>query len=297
MFCKLLKKMAHAFVVIFLWHLIGVFGADKDEVKTVPVKEGDSVTLNLDLTEEQKNHKLELLITGAKIATINIASQQISYSDSAGRFRDRLQLDNQTGSLTIKNMRTTDTGLYTLEITGKQLLRKSFSVTVYAPLPIPVITRYSPSSSSSSSSSGSLLCSVMNVSRANLSWYKGISVLSSISVCDLSSSISLHLEVQDQDKNTYSCVINNPIINQTTHLDNITQLCHTCAGSTGSDNICYCGSAEAVIRLVVSALMGVAAVAAVVVLIYDIRSRKVEQERRDQTKSSDLNNSDISKQE
>ncbi|KAG1929401.1 hypothetical protein F2P79_022956 [Pimephales promelas] len=204
-----------------------VFGADADEVKTVLAKEGDSVTLNSnlnpDFTEGQR-YNLEWLFTGVVIATID-TSQQISY-DSAERFRDRLQLDHQTGSLTIKNMKTTDSGLYRLEMTEKQLLRKSFSVTVYARLPIPSITRYCPSSSSSSSSE-SLLCTVMNVSRATLSWYKGMSVLSSISVSNLSSSLSLHLDVEYQDNNTYSCVINNPVSNQTTHLD-ITQLFHTC---------------------------------------------------------------------
>ncbi|KAI2650745.1 SLAM family member 9 [Labeo rohita] len=238
-----------------------------DGLNSVSVKEGDSITLNSDLKMKDNDQILWTFLNEFNlIAEINKQTKRMTVHDDVldGRFRQRLKLNEQTGSLTITNTTTDDSGYYVLLIYGANPSLKTFSIYVHARLPVPVI---SSNSSKCSSSYCSLVCSVVNVSDVTLSWYKGNSLLSSISVSDLSISLSLPLEVEYQDKNTHSCVINNPISNQTQHLD-ISKLCHTC-----SDSVHCCGSTEAVIRLVLSALVGVATV---ILLVYDIRSRRTE---------------------
>ncbi|XP_051741598.1 SLAM family member 5-like isoform X5 [Ctenopharyngodon idella] len=212
------------FVCLCLWSLNGVFVADA--VKSESVTEGESVSLNSSVTQIQTHEDIEWKFGDFLIASVKNNKSKSYDGSAAGRFRGRLKLD-QTGSLTIINSRTTDSGLYTVSSSSRDTIN-TINLTVYARLPVPVITR---DCSSSSSSSCSLVCSAVNVSHVTLSWFKGNSVLSSIRVSDLSISLSLPLEVEYQDRNTYSCVINNPIRNQTRHLD-ITELCHTCAGES-----------------------------------------------------------------
>ncbi|XP_050956797.1 SLAM family member 5-like [Labeo rohita] len=218
--------MFHMFVLFCLcwWSLIGVFS------ESLFLMEGDSVTLHTDLTEIPEDDEI-LWNFGSERSLIAEISKTAgifsTYGDVLdGRFRDRLKLDKKTGSLTITNITTQHAGRYEVLINGAKLTSKAFSVSVYAHLPVPNIIR--DCSASSSKESCSLVCSAVNVSDVTLSWYKGNSLLSSISVSGLSISLSLPLEVEYQDKNTYSCVINNPINNQTTHL-NITEHCQPCA--------------------------------------------------------------------
>uniref|UniRef100_A0A8C2C490 Immunoglobulin domain-containing protein n=1 Tax=Cyprinus carpio TaxID=7962 RepID=A0A8C2C490_CYPCA len=117
-------------IVLSLLIMCGVFGADEDEVKSVSVMEGDSVTLNPDLTQIQ-GMVLLLWWFGEKGFTIaQIDGKDIVYEDYEV-FRGRLQLI-QTGSLTITNVRTNHSGLYKAEISHKSgTLYIKFRVTVY----------------------------------------------------------------------------------------------------------------------------------------------------------------------
>ncbi|XP_067266344.1 SLAM family member 5-like [Chanodichthys erythropterus] len=192
--------------------------------------EGDSITLNTGVTEMQTDDQILWTFGTDKSflarITKSTGSKRVLH-DPDGKLKDRLEVDHQTGSLTITNIRTTDSGLYELTINSNISETKNrFSVTVYARLPFPVISR-----DCSSSSSCSMVCSAVNVSHVTLSWYKGNTLLSSISASDLSISLSLPLEVEYPDKNTYSCGLNNPISNHVKYLD-IIELCQPCPVQT-----------------------------------------------------------------
>ncbi|XP_026119980.1 uncharacterized protein LOC113099111 isoform X2 [Carassius auratus] len=116
-------------LVLSLLIMYGVFGVETEEVKSV--MEGDSVTLNPDLSKIQ-GMVLLLWRFGEKGSTIaQIDGNNILYEDYEV-FKGRLQLD-QTGSLTITNVRTSHSGLYKAEVshnTGTSYIM--FRVTVYA---------------------------------------------------------------------------------------------------------------------------------------------------------------------
>ncbi len=102
-------------------------------VKPVTVKMGGSVTLHTDVPETQKYDVIRWRFGQHKtlVAEINrTAGIFNTYDGPDGRFTDRLQLDNQTGSLTIMKTETNHSGLYEVEISSKHTVHKSFNVTV-----------------------------------------------------------------------------------------------------------------------------------------------------------------------
>uniref|UniRef100_A0A8C1MC21 Immunoglobulin domain-containing protein n=1 Tax=Cyprinus carpio TaxID=7962 RepID=A0A8C1MC21_CYPCA len=113
----------------FLIYVEGVFGADEDEVKSVSVMEGDSVTLNPDPAKIQGFILILWRFGDPVIAQIN--GNEASYPRHTEIFRGRLQLD-QTGFLTINNMRMKHSGLYKIEVLQRAgTSNMKFTVTVY----------------------------------------------------------------------------------------------------------------------------------------------------------------------
>ncbi|XP_048038593.1 SLAM family member 9-like isoform X2 [Megalobrama amblycephala] len=242
----------------------------------ISVMEGDSVTLNTDVTEILRDDLIvwTFRLNSSDTVIAEIYKLIISIYDNKEnneRFRDRLQIDEQTGSLTITNINRLHSGHYKVLIKNEDVKQRSFNISVCGILTVPVIIRdtLQNSSSSSGSSRCSLLCSAVNVGHVTLSWYKGNSLLSSISVSDLSISLSLPLEVEYQDKNTYSCVLNNPIRNQTKHLDNISQLCQPNSAESNQTSF-----------IVVSLLLLLLLLFTVVVVLIFCRRRKYTQAKQ-----------------
>uniref|UniRef100_A0A8C1H8H8 Ig-like domain-containing protein n=1 Tax=Cyprinus carpio carpio TaxID=630221 RepID=A0A8C1H8H8_CYPCA len=116
---------------LFLMLLDGAFGAETDE--TVSVMEGDSVTLHTNLTEVLNDDTI-LWLFGRKDSIISQITRKqdltsFFVTDDA-RFRGRLQVDQKTGTLTIRKTRIKHSGQYKLTVSRKQTTTKIFNVTV-----------------------------------------------------------------------------------------------------------------------------------------------------------------------
>uniref|UniRef100_A0A8C1SWW5 Immunoglobulin domain-containing protein n=1 Tax=Cyprinus carpio TaxID=7962 RepID=A0A8C1SWW5_CYPCA len=105
-------------------------------IDEISMKEGDSVTLNSGLTEIMDD-KIQWRFRSENILIAEIDKQTNSmtvYDDVLdGRFRNRLKLNKQTGSLTITNTTTQHAGAYELDINN---VRKRFLLAVYGELKI-----------------------------------------------------------------------------------------------------------------------------------------------------------------
>jgi len=121
-----------------------------DEVKSVSVMVGDSVTLNSG-THIQRDDVIEWKFgdLNTPIAEINRKTGIFSTSDGPdGRFRDRLELDYTTGSLTIRKIEIKHSGFYEAVIRKSgsgHTIYKSYSVTATGEFINPFIVIINPS--------------------------------------------------------------------------------------------------------------------------------------------------------
>ncbi len=111
-----------------------VSDAEQDEMKRKSVNEGESVTLYTGVIKNPNDlmawHFIDLCIAEISEEPRKICTD-VQCKDGDERFRDRLKLDHQTGSLTVMNITITDSGLYQLQIINSSFsITRSFSVTV-----------------------------------------------------------------------------------------------------------------------------------------------------------------------
>ncbi|KAF4097257.1 hypothetical protein G5714_021265 [Onychostoma macrolepis] len=107
-----------------------------DQTDDVSVMEGDSVTLHTGfkhIIREGRHIRTEWYFNDIHIAQRNGSVSKIC--TDLERFRDRLKLNRHTGDLTIRHIRTSDSGLYKLQINIRQhCILKMFNVAVDVPV-------------------------------------------------------------------------------------------------------------------------------------------------------------------
>ncbi|XP_048038304.1 uncharacterized protein LOC125263340 [Megalobrama amblycephala] len=242
-----------------------------DTVK-ISVKEGDSVTLNSDLTEIKDDDEIQWF-KNTVIAEINKRKNSFTVYDDVldERFRNRLKLDKQTGSLTITNTRTKHTGEYELKI--NRVRKRFFLIVIDEVKEVSVKEGDSVTLNSDLIDGGNLWFFTNTLIALTSKRFNSFTVYDDV----LDGRFRDRLEMDNQT----GCLI---ITNITTEHDGVYDLVIFSPALLSSEtfrvsvynSVHCCGPTEAVIRLVLSALVGVATV---IILVYDIRSRRAERDQ------------------
>ncbi|XP_037388943.1 CD48 antigen-like isoform X3 [Pygocentrus nattereri] len=109
-----------------------------EEVVRLQELEGNTVTIHTGLTGVQSDARI-LWFYGPETINSNIVDSQVIDGNTStdfyrDRFKDRLQLNRTSGSLTISNISKEDSGVYILEVIAGNTSVWSFSVNVCAPV-------------------------------------------------------------------------------------------------------------------------------------------------------------------
>ncbi|XP_067252859.1 uncharacterized protein [Chanodichthys erythropterus] len=263
---------------VFGFFILTVF----DELKSVSVMEGDSVTLNSDLTEMKDDDEILWRFENTLIAEINVTADRFTVYDDVldGRFRDRLKLDNQTGSLTITNITTEHDGVYLL------LTNSVFGFFILTVFGVFDDSDEVKSVSVKEGDSVSLNTNLTEMKNNDvIMWRFKNTVIAFIN--KQNNRFTVFDDVLDGrfrdrlklDNQTGSLTITNT---RTEHDGDYQLLLFSSEFSYKAfrvsvyNSVHCCGPTEAVIRLVITALVGVVTV---ILLVYDIRSRRAERDQ------------------
>uniref|UniRef100_A0A3B1ICK9 Ig-like domain-containing protein n=1 Tax=Astyanax mexicanus TaxID=7994 RepID=A0A3B1ICK9_ASTMX len=135
-----------------------------------------------------------------KDRTIGLVVNKQSDTDSNEKFKNRLSWSSEF--FTLSDLRSDDSGVYSVESTKEVEAKQSYQI-VFLYFVV-----------SDKSDLCLLQCSVRNVRGLNLSWFRGNILLnktSSSNISSINTTLNLPLEIQQIDKDIFSCEASNPV--------------------------------------------------------------------------------------